>query len=447
MSTAVRCPNCRNPIQAQILQLVDVGQNPAAKARLLSGTLNHLHCPVCGYEGQLATPIVYHDPAKELLLTYLPVELGIAKNEQERLVGRLINQAIDGLPAEQRKGYLLQPQAVLTAQGLVERVLQADGITREELEAQRAKLRLFEDLLRTTPESLAAFVQQHDAELDERFFQLGSLSLQTAPDDRSRQAASQRLEAALSLSLFGKELAAQEAEVRSAAESLRAAGDSLTREKLLELVVEAPSPDRVRALATLARPGLDYGFFQLLSERIETVDPERGERLTKLRSSLLEITEQIDRAQEARVAQASGLLASLVNSQDLEAAVAASLPLLDDLFLNVLQANIRVARERSDSKVLERLQQIDRLLAAAIQEALPVSLQLAQRVIDADTEALAQALLEESSTAVDGDLLDALLSAAQRFEQLGETEHAARVARLHRHALRLSMRAKMAPLP
>jgi hypothetical protein len=445
MSTAVRCPNCQNPIQAQILQLVDVGQNPAAKARLLSGTLNHLHCPVCGYEGQLATPIVYHDPAKELLLTYIPVELGIAKNEQERLVGRLINQAIDRLPAEQRKGYLLQPQAVLTSQGLVERVLQADGITREELEAQRAKLRLFEDLLRTSPDSLATFVQQHDPELDERFFQLGSLSLQTAADDRSRQAASQRLEAALSLSSFGRQLAAQEVEVRSAAESLRAAGDSLTREKLLELLVEAPNPDRVRALATLARPGIDYGFFQLLSERIEAAVPEQGARLTSLRSSLLEITEQIDRAQEARVAQTSGLLASLVNSQDLEAAVEASLPLIDDLFLSVLQANIRVARERSDSKVLERLERIDSLFTAALQEALPVSLQLAQQVIDAETETLAQELLDASATSVDGDLLDALLSAAQRLEQLGDPDRAARIARLHRHALRLSMRAKMSP--
>jgi hypothetical protein len=94
---------------------------------------------------------------------------------------------------------------------------------------------------------------------------------------------------------------------------------------------------------------------------------------------------------------------------------------------------------------LERLQQIDSLLAAALQEALPVSLQLAQRVIDAETEALAQALLEESAAAVDGDLLDALLSAAQRLEHLGEPDRAARIARLHRHALRLSMRAKLAP--
>ena len=445
MSTAVRCPNCKSPVQAEIIQLVDVGQNPAAKARLLSGTLNHLRCPVCGYEGQLATPIVYHDSAKELLLTYVPVELGIVKNEQERLLGRLINQAIDRLPAEQRKGYLLQPQAVLTSQGLMERVLEADGITKLELEAQRAKLRLFEELLRTAPESIAGFVQAHDAALDDRFFQLGSLSLQTAGDDRSRQSASQRLEAALSLSSFGKQLAAQEAEVRRAMESLRAAGESLTREKLLDLVLEAPNPDRVQALATLARPGLDYGFFQLLSERIEAVGSDQQERLTDLRSSLLEITEQIDRAQEARVAQASGLLASLVNSQDPEAAVQASLPLVDDLFLSVLQASLRVARERPDPKSLERLQLIEGLIGGALRDALPASLQLAQQVIDSATESEAQQLLEESVGAIDSDLLDALLSAAQRLEQLGDPDHAARVGRLHRQALRLSMRAKLSP--
>ncbi|MGH2620018.1 MAG: hypothetical protein ACRDHG_05535, partial [Anaerolineales bacterium] len=373
------------------------------------------------------------------------VELGIAKNDQERLLGRLINQAIDQLPAPQRKGYLLQPQAVLTSQGLMERVLAADGITKEELEAQRAKLRLFEELLRTAPDSLAAFVQAHDAELDDRFFQLGSLSLQRAGDDGSRQAASQRLEAALGLSSFGKQLAAQEAEVRSAAESLRAAGESLTREKLLELLIGAPNPDRVQALATLARPGLDYGFFQLLSERIEAVGSDERERLTDLRSSLLEITEQLDRAQEARVAQASGLLASLVNSQDLEVAVEASLPLVDDLFLNVLQANIRVARERPDPKSLERLQLIDGLIAGALRDALPASLQLAQRLIDAATETEAQQILEESVAAIDSDLLDALLSSAQRLEQLGDPDHAAQMGRLHRQALRISIRGKLAP--
>jgi len=201
----------------------------------------------------------------------------------------------------------------------------------------------------------------------------------------------------------------------------------------------------VRALATLARPGLDYGFFQLLSERIEAAGSGQKQQLTDLRSSLLEITEQIDRAQEAKIAQASGLLASLVNSQDPEAAVQASLPLVDDLFLSVLQANLRVARERPDPKSLERLGLIDRLIAGALRDALPASLQLAQQVIDAATEVEAQQLLEGSVAAIDSDLLDALLSAAQRLEQMGDPDHAARMGRLHRQALRLSMRAKLTP--
>ena len=444
MATAVRCPNCKSPVQAQVHQLVDVGQNPAAKARLLSGTLNFLRCPVCGYEGQLSTPLVYHDPAKELLLTYIPVELGIPKNDQERMLGRLINEAIGRLPAEQRKGYLLQPQAVLTVQGMVERILSADGITKEDLDAQRAKIRLFEDLLRTPPDNLPTFVQEHDSELDERFFQLASLSVQSAADERSRQAATQRLELALSLTSFGKVLAAQEAEVRAAAESLRAAGDSLTREKLLKLVKQAPNPDRVQALATLARPGFDYGFFQMLSEQIEASRGKEQQRLSDLRQTLLQITEMIDKAQEARVAQASGLLSSLVKADDLDAAVQASLPLVDDLFLSVLQANIRAARERPDLQVMERLQQIDSKLTRAIQLALPPSLQLAQRVIDAEGEAEAQRLLEQSSSIIDEQVLSALLSTVQRLEEVKDQEGAARMRRLHRHALRLSMRAKIA---
>src|SRR3970282_2836656 len=101
------------------------------------------------------------------------------KAEQERVVGRLIKQAIDRLPAEQRKGYLLQPQAVLTMQGLVERVLQADGITREQLDEQRDRLRLLEDLIRTSDEMLPGFVAAHDSELDESFFRLASLTVST----------------------------------------------------------------------------------------------------------------------------------------------------------------------------------------------------------------------------------------------------------------------------
>ncbi len=85
-----------------------------------------------------------------------------------------------------------------------------------------------------------------------------------------------RLEQALELTSYGKRLAEQEAEVAAAAESLKQLGQDLTRERLLELLIQAPGPDRVLALAGLARPALDYAFFQLLSDRIDTA-PGDGE--------------------------------------------------------------------------------------------------------------------------------------------------------------------------
>ena len=73
--TRINCPNCRQPIMADIDQLFDVGQDPTVKQKILSGAFNIASCPNCGFKGMIATPLVYHDPGKELLLTYFPPEL------------------------------------------------------------------------------------------------------------------------------------------------------------------------------------------------------------------------------------------------------------------------------------------------------------------------------------------------------------------------------------
>ena len=432
-ASAVKCPNCGSPIQAHIHQLVDVGQDPNAKSRLLSGSLNFVRCPVCKYEGQLATPLIYHDPSKELLLTYIPLELGIPKNEQEKIIGRSINQAIDALPPESRKGYLLQPQAVLTLQSLIERILEKDGVTKEELDAQRSKIRLFEDLLGTPQDSLEGFVAEHDDELEEGFFQLAALSLQSTSDDSARAAATEMLEATLKLSAYGKRLAAREADLRSAAASLREAGEDLTREKLLDLILEAESDNHVRAIVSLSRPGLDYQFFQLLTERLDKAEDD----------DLLGQTEEIDKAQEARLAQASNLIASLAQAEDLDQALSAAMPAVDDLFLAILQANIRGAEESDDQQLLPKLKDIELKINAAIIDSLPPNLRLAQQVLETDDEQEAQNILGDSLDLIDDQLLGALLTTSQRLEQSNDKDGADRLRRLHRHALRLSMRAKI----
>ena len=441
--TQISCPNCNNPIQTKIEQLIDVGQDPGAKARLLSGSLNLTKCKICGYQGQIATPIVYHDPEKELLLTYIPVEIGMPKDEQEQVIGRLINKAIQDLEPEERKGYLFQPQAVLTMQGLVDRILEADGITKEQIEAQREKLRLFEKLLTTPEENLPMFVEEHDSELDAAFFQLATLSLRATQDQRAQEIANKRIEQVLELSSFGKEIKAQEAEFQAAAESIQEAGESITHEKLMDIFIAAPSKERVNALVQLTRPALDYTFFSKLSERIENADETEREELTSLRTQILEITEEIDKLQEARAAEAAALLKTLAEADDLDQAIIEALPMVDELFLSILQANIRAAQERGDEASEKRLREVDQRLRDIIRQSLPPGLQLAQKILEIEDMEEIQAILEENLENIDQDMLGALMSTSQRLESTGNMEGAQKMRDIYRRALRLSMKSKV----
>src|SRR5512133_3493536 len=95
--TKISCLSCRQQIAANVEQLFDVSYEHASKQRLLSGQSNYARCPHCGYEGRLATPVIYHDNEKELLLTFFPPELGLPVNEQEKLMGPLIKQVVERL--------------------------------------------------------------------------------------------------------------------------------------------------------------------------------------------------------------------------------------------------------------------------------------------------------------------------------------------------------------
>ena len=74
--TSINCPNCRTPFTAPVQQIIDAQADPEAKSMLLSGQLNMVVCPSCGFRGALNTPFLYHDAELELALVYMPMELG-----------------------------------------------------------------------------------------------------------------------------------------------------------------------------------------------------------------------------------------------------------------------------------------------------------------------------------------------------------------------------------
>ena len=300
--TQISCPRCKQPVIAQIEQLFDITSDPGAKQRLLGGVSNYAVCQSCGYNGPLATPIVYHDAEKELLLTYFPSELGLPINEQEKLVGPLINQVTNRLPPEKRKAYLLRPQSFLTYQSLIERILGADGITPEMIQAQKKRVSLVERLLSvSTQEARTEIIKQEAALFDAEFFSIFNRLLEGATASGQEQYIAQMdaiQKQLLAETEYGRKVSAQANEVQEAIKTLQAVGKNLDREKLLEILIQAPNDDRLNALVSLTRPGLDYTFFQSLTRLIEKKTGDERMKLEGLREELLEITRRFDQRTE-----------------------------------------------------------------------------------------------------------------------------------------------------
>jgi hypothetical protein len=442
----INCPNCRQPILADIQQIFDIGEDPGLKPRLLSGMFNFVQCPVCGYQGNLASPIVYHDPGKELLLTYIPPELGLPQHEQERIIGSLINQVINRLPAEQRKGYLLRPQAHLTIQGLVERVLEADGITKEMIQAQQKRSELLQRLVTATDDDVRLEILRQEAALvDAELFSLLSRLLEMASATQDQESAAQ-LAAVHALLLehteVGRNIKQQSLEIQEAIKSLQTVGRELTREKLLDMILDAPNEVRLSALVSLARPGLDYQFFQLLSERIEKESGAEKERLLKLRENLLEITRQIDLQLEARASQARKLLEDILAAKDITAATQESLDRVDDFFIRALNEKLEASRKSGDLDLIGKLQQINGLIQRATTP--PPEIQFIEDLLDAPDEESRQSLLEKNEDKITDEFLQVLSGlASQIMETQQDPELVERFKAVNRHVLRFSMQANL----
>ena len=75
---------------------------------------------------------------------------------------------------------------------------------------------------------------------------------------------------------FGRQLKETVSEMETAQKSLQEAGQGLTREKLLDIVLQSPSDARLKAYVSLARGGMDYQFFQLLTEKIDKASADEA---------------------------------------------------------------------------------------------------------------------------------------------------------------------------
>ena len=142
----ITCPNCGNNYQAPVRTVIDVGQNPQLRQAFLSNQINVAVCPKCQTGGLLEMPLVYHDPAAEFLAIYFPQQLNIPELERQKMIGEMTQALMRSMPADQRKGYFLSPRQFMNRQALMDAVLGTMGVSQEELDRQRKKLKMIDQL-------------------------------------------------------------------------------------------------------------------------------------------------------------------------------------------------------------------------------------------------------------------------------------------------------------
>lgn len=437
-------------IPANVEQLFDVTHEPASKQRLMGGQSNYARCPHCGYEGRLATPIVYHDNDKELLLTFFPPELGLPLNEQEKMIGPLIKQIVDRLPSEKRKGYLFSPQANLTYESMMETILNKDGITSEMIKGQQERVQFMEKLMQVTSKDVRLeLVKQNEKIIDEQFFALFSRIAQNAMQSGQEPIARAMIEIQTMLleeTAYGRQLKESVAEMEAAQKVLQEAGQSLTREKLLDFVLEAKSDSRIRAYVTMARAGMDYIFLQNLTDKIEKATAEEKTRLEGIREKLLFFTTEIDKQIEARLKQAQKFVETILEQEDIEKATQANLDNFSQDAVEVVNQLLRQASEANDYTRMGKLQKMVQVLQTA--SAPPPEVAFIEQLLQAPDEAGMEKMLTENDAMVNQQFVDALSGLIAQMESQPDNpeakDMAEKLTEIYKVALKRVMKKNMA---
>jgi hypothetical protein len=399
------CPACANPITADVWQVVDVAQQPDLKRTLLRGELNVVTCPHCSNHTAVATPLAYHDPDRELLLILVPSQLDMSGEEQDRTIGRLTNLVMDSLPAEQRKGYLFQPKTFFSMQSLVSEVLRAEGITDEMVRDQMAKGQLLQDLLAQSgdEEAFEKLVEEKKDSLDYEFFLFLSASLDQAREDGEESMAEQ-------LSALRTKL--QDLVSPASVPPPEATKGAITREELVERLLAHKDDEDFKTLVAVARPVLEYQFFQALTNQIDEAqaqgDEEKAKDLTELRARILDLVDELDQEAKEALDRAAALLREIAESEDMETAAAEHVDQLDAAFLTVLEANIAAAGQSGHQEVVEKLSRLKEHVISLLEERLPPEMRLINRLLSAPDLDARRTLLQDQKELIDEDFLKLL---------------------------------------
>ena len=246
---------------------------------------------------------------------------------------------------------------------------------------------------------------------------------------------------------YGRQLQEQVGELEAAAKSLQEAGKNLTREKLLDLMIQAPSDARLKAYVSLARTGMDYTFFQNLTNMIDKASDEQKKKLEDLRTKLLDLTNEIDKQLEARYKQSQEFVEKLLAQEDVAKATKDNIQSFTQDAVEIVQTMLRQASEKNDYARMGKLQKMVEVLEEA--SAPPPEVAFIEQLLDVPDEAATEKMLSDNASVVNDAFIEALNGLVAQIDvQAGQGNAEAKAVadklqKVYKVALKFSMKQKM----
>jgi len=241
---------------------------------------------------------------------------------------------------------------------------------------------------------------------------------------------------------IGKEIEEKTHEIDAAIKSLQEASkEGLTREKLLDLITTAPTETRLAMLVSLARQGLDYTFFELLTTRINESSGEEQQRLSDIREKVLNMTHEIDQSIQAEMERARKLLSEILNAADIEGELHNRLDQVTDYFIEVVRSEMELAERTKDLSRMEKLQKVARVIE---EESAPSEIQLIEEMLSVDGDAALQNFIDQHADKITPEFVQMLNNVTMQSEQQGQAKELVdRLKQIYRIVLKHSMRMNM----
>lgn len=365
--TSVVCSSCGAQYSAPVQTIIN-GQEPAMKAAFLQGRVNLSQCPQCGAINSTKTPVLYYDLEKELAFVYTPGGISVADPTQEKLIGDLTNSLVNSLPPEQRKFYLFNPKPFLSLESMVKAILEADGITEEDIKRQETQAKLVQEFLQAPDKAtLKEKVKEHDSELDYEFFELLTALMQSAQMEGDQEQA----QAFFALrSVLGK-WSSQGKEAIAEIDSKLGLVIVESQEQLLEKLLETKDDEELAQLVVAGHSLLDYSFFQKLTAKIDQAaksgDEQTASTLKDLRTKVLDLKAEHEEASREALEQASQLLRDIVQSERPDKVIDKKLNEINEAFFFVLNAHVQEAQRRGQQETVQALNMIGNMVVAKLQ--------------------------------------------------------------------------------